>query len=58
MAESSPACKVLVEIVEDEVAVLRRKESRGDRTQPRRRRMTHSDSSLGLRPRVIRAQVS
>lgn len=58
MAESSTARKILVEIVEDEVAVLRRQESRGDRAQPRRRGVTHSDSSFGLRPRVIRAHVS
>lgn len=58
MAESPTTGEILVEVVEDEVAMLRRQESRGDRAQPRRRRMTHSDSSFGLRPRVIRAQVS
>jgi hypothetical protein len=58
MRETMPPAEVLIEVAHDEVAVRRGQQGRGHTPEPPRRLATHSDSNLGLRPRVMRAQVS
>lgn len=58
VSEAAPPCEVFIQVIKDEFALGHRKQQAREGTNPRWCLPVHNDSSFGLSPRVMRAQVS